>query len=121
MSAFGGKADVIGRAPCVRSLGISRLVTHAMEVSRRDQQGTRQDALRGERPGAGWSHDRSGVTLACTEKGSIANRALPFFFSLLLFSLVLVLQLPQQSPRDNHGQDETHEHAKGDINRDHRN
>ena len=98
MSAFGGKADVIGRAPCVRSLGISRLVTHAMdslgisrlvthamEVSRRDQQGTRQDALRGERPGAGWSHDRSGVTLACTEKGSIANRALAFFFSLLLF------------------------------------
>jgi hypothetical protein len=32
-----------------------------------------------------------------------------------------VLQLPQQSPRDNHGQDETHENAKGDINRDHRN
>ncbi len=55
------------------------------------------------------------VALACTETGSIANRALPFFFSL-----VLALQLPQQRPRENHGQDETHENAKGDITRGHK-
>ena len=55
------------------------------------------------------------VALACTEKGSIANRALPFFFSL-----VLALQIPQQRPRENHGQDETHENAEDDINRDHK-
>ncbi len=48
-------------------------------------------------------------------KGSIANRALPF-----LFSLVLALQIPQQRPRENHGQDETHENAKDDITRDHK-
>ena len=56
-----------------------------------------------------------GVALACTEKASIANRALPFFFSL-----VLALHIPQQRPRENHGQDETHENAEDDINRDHK-
>ncbi len=56
-----------------------------------------------------------GVALACTEKGSIANRALPFFFFL-----VLALQLPQQRPRENHGQDEPHDNAKGDITRGHK-
>ena len=56
-----------------------------------------------------------GVALACTETGSIATRALPFFFSL-----VLALQLAQQRPRENHGQDETHENAKDDITRDHK-
>ncbi len=56
-----------------------------------------------------------GVALACTERGSIANRALPFFFSL-----VLALQLPQQRPRENHGQDEPHDNAKGDITRGHK-
>jgi len=39
----------------------------------------------------------------------------PFFFSL-----VLALQLPQQRPRENHGQHETHEKGKNDINRDHK-
>ena len=38
----------------------------------------------------------------------------PFFFSL-----VLVLQLPQQRARENHGQEETHEKGEGDINRYH--
>ncbi len=52
---------------------------------------------------------------ARTEKGSIANRALPFFFSL-----VLALQLAQQRPREKHGQDETHENAKDDITRGHK-
>jgi len=56
-----------------------------------------------------------GVALACTENGSIANRALPFFLSL-----VLALQIPQQRPRENHGQDETHENAKNDVTRDHK-
>ncbi len=56
-----------------------------------------------------------GVALTCTERGSIADRALPFFFSL-----VLTLQLPQQRPRENHGQDETHDNAKDDITRDHK-
>ncbi|MES0384602.1 MAG: hypothetical protein ABUJ98_08420 [Hyphomicrobium sp.] len=40
----------------------------------------------------------------------------PFFFSL-----VLALQLPQQRPREDHGEDETHEKGKNDINRDHKN
>ena len=56
-----------------------------------------------------------GVALACTEKGSIANGALPFFFSL-----VLRLKLPQQRPRQKHGQDEPHENAKDDITRGHK-
>ena len=56
-----------------------------------------------------------GVALACTEMGSIANRALPFFFSL-----VLVLKLPQQGPREKHGQDEPHDNAKGDITHAHK-
>ncbi len=40
---------------------------------------------------------------------------------LFFFSLVLVLQLPQQRPRENHGQHESHEKGKNDINRDHKN
>ena len=36
----------------------------------------------------------------------------PFFFSL-----VLVLQLPQQRPGANYSEDDSHENAKGDINR----
>jgi len=40
----------------------------------------------------------------------------PFFFSL-----VLALQLPQQRPREDHGQDEAHEKGKNDINGDHKN
>ncbi len=56
-----------------------------------------------------------GAALACTEKGSIANGALPFFFSL-----VLRLKLPQQRPRQKHGQDEPHENAKDDITRGHK-
>ncbi len=56
-----------------------------------------------------------GVALACKEKGSIANRVLPYFFSL-----VLALQIPQQRPRANHGQDETHENANDDITRSHK-
>ena len=48
-----------------------------------------------------------GVGSACTEKGSIASRALPFFFSL-----TLALQIPQQRPRENHGQDDPHENAR---------
>ena len=40
----------------------------------------------------------------------------PFFFSL-----VLALQLPQQRPRENHGQHESHEKGKNDINRGHKN
>ena len=56
-----------------------------------------------------------GVALACAEMGSIANRALPFFFFL-----VLAFQLPQQRPRENHGQDEPHENAKGNITRGHK-
>ena len=41
----------------------------------------------------------------------------PFFF---FFSLVLALQLPQQRPREDHGEDETHKKGKNDINRDHK-
>jgi len=116
MPASGDGADYLAHAPCV-----PRSVPHATEVSRKeDGQGSHQDSLRGEQPGAGRSHDHLCVAMACTERGSIANRALPFFFSLILFSLVLVLQLPQKSPRDNHGQEETLENAKGDVNRDHR-
>ena len=40
---------------------------------------------------------------------------------LFFFSLVLALQLPQQRPRENHGQHESHEKGKNDINRDHKN
>ena len=40
----------------------------------------------------------------------------PFFFSL-----VLALQLPQQRPRENHGQHESHEKGKNDIDRGHKN
>jgi len=42
----------------------------------------------------------------------------PFFF--FFFSLVLALQLPQQRPREDHGEDETHKKGKNDINRDHK-
>lgn len=56
-----------------------------------------------------------GVALTCTGKGSIANRALPFFFSL-----VLALRIPQQHPRENHGQDEPHGNARDDITRGHK-
>ncbi len=56
-----------------------------------------------------------GVGLACTEKGPIANRALPVFFFF-----VLALKLAQQRPRENHGQDEPHENAEGDITRSHK-
>ena len=44
----------------------------------------------------------------------------PFFF-FFFFSLVLALQLPQQRPREDHGQDEAHEKGKNDINGDHKN
>ena len=44
----------------------------------------------------------------------------PFFF-FFFFSLVLALQLPQQRPREDHGEDETHEKGKNDINRNHKN
>ncbi len=50
----------------------------------------------------------------CSAAGG-ALAAFPFFFFL-----VLALQLPQQRPRDNHGQGETHEKAKDDINRGHK-
>ena len=89
-----------------------------MAVSRKDKQGTRQDAVRRERPGAGRSHDRPGVALACTECSTV-NRPLPPHPSS--FSLALALELPQQSPRENHRLDETYCNAKGDINRDYRN
>ena len=77
-------------------------------------------SLYGDETGVGETPPRPamrhpGVALACTEKGSIANGALPVFFSL-----VLALQLPQQRPRENHGQDEPHENAKGDITRSHK-
>ena len=55
------------------------------------------------------------TALACTGKGSIANGALPFFFSL-----VFALQLAQKRPRENHGQDDPHENSKDDITRDHK-
>lgn len=79
-----------------------------MDVSRKDGQGTRQDAMHREQPSAGRSHDGICLANACAEEDLVANRALAFFFFPILLSLVLMLQLAQQSPRDNHGQDETH-------------
>ncbi len=37
----------------------------------------------------------------------------------VFFSLVVMLQRPQQRPRQNYRQDEAHENAKGDINHAH--
>ena len=42
-------------------------------------------------------------------------------FPIFFFSLVLALQLPQQRPREDHGEEETHKKGKNDINRDHKN
>ena len=70
--------------------------------------------LYGDETGVGGTPSKPAMR-ACTEKGSIANRALPFFFSL-----VLVLKLPQQGPREKHGQDEPHDNAKGDITHAHK-
>lgn len=60
----------------------------------------------------GWVDDRVGDARAVA--GVLV--VFPFFFSL-----VLALQLPQQRPREDHGEDETHEKGKNDINRDHKN
>ncbi len=67
----------------------------------------------------GWADGASvPLTRAPAMPGAVAGvlAVSPFFFSL-----VLALQLPQQRPRENHGQHESHEKGKNDINRDHEN
>ena len=79
-----------------------------MDLSRKDGRRTRQDTMHREQPSAGRSRECVCVANACAEEDLVANRTLAFFFFPILLSLTLVFQLAQQSPRDNHGQDETH-------------